>query len=54
MTTALYLLRCKQVGFLISELDEISTGAVLDVFVEQGNDSADYDYLPSQEDFDRF
>lgn len=54
MTTALFLLRCKQVGFTLDELDQLSTGAILDVFVEQGNDNYKYDYIPTQDDFDRF
>lgn len=54
MTTALYLLRAKQVGFNISELDEITTGMVFDCLVENSNDNEKYDLLPSQEDFDSF
>lgn len=54
MTTALYLLRAKQVGFTLAELDEITTGMVFDCMVESANDNADYDLLPTQEDFDNF
>lgn len=54
MTTALYLLRAKQMGFTIAELDEITTGMVFDCLVESSNDNATYDLLPSQEDFDNF
>lgn len=54
MTTALFLLRCKQAGFTISELDELSTGQIFDVFIERGNDECKYDPVATQEDFDRF
>ena len=54
MTTALYLLRAKQLGFTIDELDEMTTGMVFDCLVESGNDNEKYDLMPTQEDFDRF
>lgn len=53
MTTALYLLRCKQMGFSLWELEYLSTGQVFDVFTESSNDSAKYARVASQEDFDR-
>lgn len=52
MTTALYLLRAKQVGFTLDELDDVSTGMVFDVLVENSNDNETYDILPTQDDFD--
>ena len=54
MTTALYLLRAKQVGFTLAELDDMTTGMVFDCLVENSNDNAEYDLLPTQEDFDNF
>ena len=54
MTTALFLLRCKEIGLTLQELDQLSTGLVFDIFTERGNDSAEYDYIATQEDFDRF
>lgn len=54
MTTALFLLRCKEVGLSLTELDEISVGMVNDMFVEKSNDSYDWKEIASQEDFDRF
>lgn len=53
MTTALFLLRAAQVGISISDLDLLSIGMVSDMFTESSNDSADYAYLPTQEDIDR-
>ena len=53
MTTALFLLRCKQLGFTLSELDELSTGQIFDVFTEGGNDNVNYARVATQEDFDR-
>lgn len=53
MTTALYLLRCKQLGFTLEELEELSTGQIFDVFTESSNDNADYARIATQEDFDR-
>lgn len=54
MSTALYLLRCKQNNLSFSELDEITIGMAVDMFTEQGNDSYDYPLKPTQQDFDRF
>lgn len=54
MTTALFLLRCKEVGLELSELDKLEIGFIFDMFTEKANDSAEYDLLPTQEDFDRF
>lgn len=53
-TTALFLLRCKQIGFTIEDLDYLSLGAIYDVFIEFGNDEVDYKPVATQEDFDKF
>lgn len=47
MTTALFLLRCVQIGLHISELDLLTIGMVNDLYAENGNDEC-------QEDMDRF
>jgi len=57
MTTALFLLRCVEVGISIVDLDYLTIGLVLDVWTEKGND--DYwaespVYVAQQSDFDRF
>ncbi|MEZ7740497.1 hypothetical protein O3794_02850 [Gemella sanguinis] len=52
MTTPLYLLRCKQVGFSFEDLKEIPMQVVSGTFTEHGNDSYDYPLLPSQKEID--
>lgn len=54
MTAALWLLRCKEAGLALDELDELGIGFIFDMFIEKGNDGAEYDLAPTQEDFDRF
>lgn len=54
MTTALFLLRCTEVGLSMSDLDDLTVGMVNDMFVEKSNDSYDWKELATQEDFDRF
>ena len=54
MTTPLFLLRCVETGLSIADLDFLSIGLVLDMWTEKGNDSLKYDYVATQEDFDRF
>lgn len=54
MTTALFLLRCTEVGLSMSDLDDLSVGMVNDMFVEKSNDNYDWKELATQEDFDKF
>lgn len=54
MTTALFLLRCTEVGLSMADLDELTVGMVNDMFVEKSNDNYDWKEIASQEDFDRF
>lgn len=54
MTTALFLLRCLQVGLSLDDLDKIDIGLVNDMFVEMANDHAKWEYKPSQNDMDAF
>lgn len=54
MTTGLFLLRCLQIGLRVMDLKEISPGAVLDIFVEKGNDGEEYEKIAGQADFDAF
>ena len=54
MTTALFLLRCTEVGLSMADLDDITVGMVNDMFVEKANDNYDWKELASQDDFDRF
>lgn len=54
MTTALFLLRCTEVGLSMADLDELTVGMVNDMFVEKSNDNYDWKEIASQEDFDKF
>ena len=50
--TAVFLLRCIQVGINLSDLHLLTMGMVTDILTENANDSAEYDLQPTQEDFD--
>lgn len=54
MTSALFLLRCTEIGLSMTDLDELSVGMVNDMFVEKSNDNYDWRELATQKDFDRF
>lgn len=54
MTTALFLLRCIEIGLSISDLDELTIGTVNDMMIEKANDSYEWRPLATQSDFDRF
>ena len=54
MTTPLYLLRCVELGISIRDLDLLTVGIVLDMYVEKANDNIEYRVVATQEDFDRF
>ena len=60
MTTALFLLRCVEIGISIRDLDLLTIGMVLDIWTEKGNDGAyqgksgDTVREATQMDFDKF
>lgn len=54
MSTALFLLRCTEVGLSMADLDDLTVGMVNDMFVEKSNDDYDWKEIASQEDFDKF
>lgn len=54
LTTALFMLRCLQVGLSLDDLDKIDIGLVNDMFIEMANDHEEWDYKATQEDMDRF
>ena len=54
MTTALFLLRCVEIGISISELDLLTIGMVLDIWTEKSNDSVKYSKVAGQAEFDKF
>lgn len=54
MTTALFLLRCVEIGISISELDLLTIGMVLDICTEKSNDTVKYSKVAGQVEFDKF
>lgn len=57
MTTALFMLRCVQIGLSIRDLDLLTIGMVNDMFIESRNDEvADkvYHQIAGQAQFDAF
>ena len=59
MTTALFLLRCVELGISIIDLDYLTIGLVLDIWTEKGNDGEKYETQAeireaNQHDFDVF
>ena len=54
MTTALFLLRAVQMGLDLDDLDSLEYGTVVDMMTESGNDEEHYDFVATQDDFDRF
>lgn len=53
-TTGIYMLRCLELGLRPSDLTSLEYGFVMDMLIERGNDAEDWDYVATQEDFDRF
>lgn len=55
MNTALYLLRCVQLGLSIADLELLEVGMIYDMFTEASNDEWNgWKQVATQEDFDRF
>ena len=54
MTTALFVLRCLQIGLRLPDLDLIDEGMAYDMMVESSNDNAEYKTVATQEDMNRF
>lgn len=54
MTTALFLLRCCEVGLSMSDLDDITIGMVNDMFIEKSNDGYEWKTIANQDDMDKF
>jgi len=50
------MLRAKQMGLSIAELDQMEEGTVMDMIIESGNDLCDDEYrqVATQSDFDSF
>ena len=54
MNLGLFALRVVQIGLQMADLDFLEYGEIMDMFVEAGNDSYEYDELATQEDMDRW
>ena len=55
MNTAVYMLRAKQMGLSLSEMDVLEEGFITDMIIERGNDNYDgYKEIATQSDFDSF
>lgn len=54
MTTALFLLRCVQLGLSMEDLDDLTVGMVNDMMTERSNDGYDWKEVATQDDMDRF
>ncbi len=54
MTTPLFLLRCKQLGLSMTELDLLTIGLINDMFSERERDDEKWSLLADQEAMDCF
>lgn len=54
MTTALFALRAKRLGFTLEELCSVSVGFINEILIEAGNDSYEYPDRADQGDIDTF
>lgn len=54
MTTALFLLRCVQLGLSIRDLELLSIGIINDMYAESRNDECKFAQVATQEDMDKF
>jgi len=57
MTTALFLLRCVELGISIVDLNYLTIGLVLDIWTEKGNDAIEAENpvtLATQDQMDAF
>lgn len=47
------MLRCKELNLSFEDLEYITPGEVLDMLIERGNDSEEWEYAATQADIDR-
>ena len=48
------MLRCSELNLSREDLDDMTMGMVYDMLIERSNDQEKYNFLATQEDFDRF
>ena len=54
MTTALFMLRCVQLGLSVRDLDLLTIGMVNEMFIESRNDEYKYPIMADQKMMDAF
>ena len=52
LTTALFLLRCTQLGISIADLEYLTVGMIMDMFMEKELDEEEVKYKATQTDID--
>ena len=53
-TSALFLLRCSQIGLSMEDLDLLDVGMIYEMMIESNNDDCEYDYIATKEDMKNF
>ena len=48
------MLRCTQLGLTRDDLADMTMGMVYDLLIERANDTEQYSYRATQQDFDNF
>jgi hypothetical protein len=48
------MLRCMELGLKPIDLHYLDYGTIKDMLIERGNDDETYNYVATQDDFDRF
>ncbi len=54
ITVGLFMLRAKQIGLSLMEMEYLTIGEVYDMVIEQGNDYEEWDAIATQDDIDKF
>lgn len=54
MNTSIFALRAFSLNLSIEDMEQMTHGDVVDMLIEQQNDSYDYPYAATQDDFDKF
>lgn len=55
MNTAVFMVRAKQTGLTLAEMEQLEEGFIIDMIIESGNDNYDgYNEIAEQKDFDNF
>jgi len=53
-TTALYLLRCTQLGLHYEDMEHLTVGMITDMMIERSNDEFEYPIKATAQDFSNF